>query len=71
LTNGHILLKACRIGEDHGHQIVGQALATEFHRIQFTPDLLPADLIGTMIYVPGRRRFGLAKGRSSPTSFWR
>jgi MoxR-like ATPase len=41
---------------------LAQSLATEFRRIQFTPDLLPADLTGTMIYVPGEAAFRTRKG---------
>jgi MoxR-like ATPase len=41
---------------------LAQALATRFQRIQFTPDLLPADLIGTMIYVPNEGSFRTRKG---------
>ena len=39
-----------------------QSLSTSFQRIQFTPDLLPADLIGTMIYVPTDGSFKTRKG---------
>jgi MoxR-like ATPase len=41
---------------------LAQALSVDFSRIQFTPDLLPADLIGTMIYVPGDGSFTTRKG---------
>jgi MoxR-like ATPase len=41
---------------------LAQALSTKFQRIQFTPDLLPADLIGTMIYVPTDGTFKTRKG---------
>ena len=38
------------------------AIQTDFHRIQFTPDLLPADLIGTLIYDPKTSEFATKKG---------
>ena len=41
---------------------VGQAIQTGFSRIQFTPDLLPADLIGTRIYNPRSADFSVQKG---------
>ena len=41
---------------------MAQALSTRFQRIQFTPDLLPADLVGTMIYVPSEGTFRTRKG---------
>jgi MoxR-like ATPase len=41
---------------------LAQALCTRFQRIQFTPDLLPADLVGTMIYVPTDGTFKTRKG---------
>jgi MoxR-like ATPase len=41
---------------------LAQALSTRFQRIQFTPDLLPADLIGTLIYVPSEGTFRTRKG---------
>jgi len=41
---------------------MASALSTEFKRIQFTPDLLPADLLGTLIYVPGEGDFKTRKG---------
>jgi MoxR-like ATPase len=38
------------------------AIRTSFHRIQFTPDLLPSDLIGTMVYSPATHEFSVKKG---------
>ena len=43
-------------------QTLSQALATDFQRIQFTPDLLPADLIGTLIYNQKEGDFIIKKG---------
>ena len=53
LCNGHILLEGVPgIAKTTLIKTVAQALGLDFKRIQFTPDLLPADLIGTLIYNP-------------------
>ena len=63
LTDGHILLEGVPgLAKTTAIKSLAQSLATEFRRIQFTPDLLPADLIGTMIYVPGEAAFRTRKG---------
>ena len=63
LTDGHILLEGVPgLAKTTAIKSLAQALATEFRRIQFTPDLLPADLIGTMIYVPSEGTFRTRKG---------
>ncbi|MBN2293876.1 MAG: MoxR family ATPase [Pirellulales bacterium] len=63
LSNGHILLEGVPgLAKTTAIKSLAQALSTKFQRIQFTPDLLPADLIGTMIYVPAESRFMTRKG---------
>lgn len=63
LTNGHILLEGVPgLAKTTAIKSLAQALATHFQRIQFTPDLLPADLVGTMIYVPAEGTFRTRKG---------
>ncbi len=63
LTHGHILLEGVPgLAKTTAVKSLAQALATRFQRIQFTPDLLPADLIGTMIYVPSEGTFRTRKG---------
>jgi MoxR-like ATPase len=63
LTEGHILLEGVPgLAKTTAIKSLAQALATEFRRIQFTPDLLPADLVGTMIYVPSEAQFRTRKG---------
>jgi MoxR-like ATPase len=63
LTNGHILLEGVPgLAKTTAIKSLAQALSTRFQRIQFTPDLLPADLIGTMIYVPNEGTFRTRKG---------
>jgi MoxR-like ATPase len=63
LTDGHVLLEGVPgLAKTTVITALAQALAVDFSRIQFTPDLLPADLIGTMIYVPGDGTFTTRKG---------
>ena len=51
LANGHILLEGVPgLAKTLAISTLSQAIDAKFSRIQFTPDLLPADLIGTMIY---------------------
>ena len=63
LSDGHILLEGVPgLAKTTAIKSLAQSLATDFRRIQFTPDLLPADLIGTMIYVPSEAQFRTRKG---------
>ncbi|MDR0522050.1 MAG: MoxR family ATPase [Planctomycetaceae bacterium] len=63
LTHGHILLEGVPgLAKTTAIKAVADAVAAKFRRIQFTPDLLPADLIGTMIYLPGEGTFKTRKG---------
>jgi MoxR-like ATPase len=63
LCEGHILLEGVPgLAKTTAIKSLAQSLATEFRRIQFTPDLLPADLLGTMIYVPSEAQFRTRKG---------
>lgn len=63
LTHGHILLEGVPgLAKTTAIKSLAQALSTRFQRIQFTPDLLPADLIGTLIYVPSEGTFRTRKG---------
>jgi MoxR-like ATPase len=58
LTNGHILLEGVPgLAKTLTVNSLAGALSAQFQRIQFTPDLLPADLIGTLIYNPGTNEF--------------
>ena len=51
LSNGHLLLEGCsRFGENVSIKSLAATVDGAFSRIQFTPDLLPADLVGTQIY---------------------
>lgn len=63
LTHGHILLEGVPgLAKTTAIKSLAQALSTRFQRIQFTPDLLPADLVGTLIYVPHEGTFRTRKG---------
>ena len=62
-TNGHILLEGVPgLAKTLTVNTLSQVLHLDFKRIQFTPDLLPADLIGTMIYNQQRGDFEVKKG---------
>ena len=63
LADGHILLEGVPgLAKTLLVKTVGQAIQAGFSRIQFTPDLLPADLIGTRIYNPSTGEFSVHKG---------
>ncbi|MDE0005209.1 MAG: MoxR family ATPase [Rhodospirillaceae bacterium] len=63
LANGHILLEGVPgLAKTLLVSTIGQAIQAGFSRIQFTPDLLPADLIGTRIYSPRTGEFSVQKG---------
>lgn len=63
LCDGHILLEGLPgVAKTTMVKAVTQALGLSFNRIQFTPDLLPADLVGTLIYNPQTANFETKKG---------
>src|SRR5438105_523438 len=63
LTGGHILLEGVPgLAKTLAVRTLAQALRLSFHRIQFTPDLLPADVIGTQIFNPRTGEFTIRKG---------
>src|SRR5512136_2837339 len=63
LTRGHILLEGVPgLAKTLAVKTLAAAIDTKFQRIQFTPDLLPADLIGTMIFNPREGSFTPRKG---------
>jgi MoxR-like ATPase len=62
-TNGHILLEGVPgLAKTLTVSTLAQVLHLDFQRIQFTPDLLPADLVGTMIYNQKEGKFDVKKG---------
>src|SRR5678809_938050 len=63
LSNGHVLLEGVPgLAKTLTIKSLAQAIHAKFSRIQFTPDLLPADVIGTMIYNQQRSEFVVRKG---------
>jgi MoxR-like ATPase len=63
LANGHILLEGVPgLAKTLAIKSLAQTIDAQFSRIQFTPDLLPADLIGTMIYNQKQEEFSVRKG---------
>ncbi len=63
LCNGHILLEGIPgVAKTTMIKAINKAIGFSFSRIQFTPDLLPADLIGTLIYNPKTQEFQTRKG---------
>ena len=63
LTRGHILLEGLPgLAKTLAIKTLSAAVNAQFSRIQFTPDLLPADIIGTMIYNPNKAEFAVRKG---------
>ena len=63
LTGGHVLLEGVPgLAKTTAIKALAAAIRCKFNRIQFTPDLLPADLIGTLIYNPREGAFTYPQG---------
>lgn len=63
LSNGHILLEGVPgLAKTLAINTLAKCIDAQFSRIQFTPDLLPADLVGTMIYNQKKEEFTVRKG---------
>jgi MoxR-like ATPase len=63
LCDGHLLLEGLPgLAKTTAVKTLATAIKTTFQRIQFTPDLLPADILGTQIYRPDRGSFEIKKG---------
>ncbi|PCJ63820.1 MAG: ATPase [Candidatus Hydrogenedentota bacterium] len=63
LANGHVLIEGVPgLAKTTAVKSMAQAMKCDFSRIQFTPDLLPADLIGTQVYNPKDSNFTIKKG---------
>jgi len=63
LADGHILIEGVPgLAKTLSVKTLSDAIQTEFRRLQFTPDLLPADLIGTVVYNPQTSKFTVKKG---------
>jgi MoxR-like ATPase len=63
LSNGHILIEGVPgLAKTTAVTVLAKAIKAQFHRLQFTPDLLPADLTGTQIYRQSDGEFYVRKG---------
>lgn len=63
LADGHILVEgAPGLAKTRAINVLSRGIEGDFHRVQFTPDLLPADLTGTEIYRPQQGTFEFQKG---------
>ena len=63
LADGHVLLEGLPgLAKTLAVQSLAQSVAASFHRIQFTPDLLPSDLTGTHVYNPKSGEWSVRKG---------
>ena len=63
LADGHIIVEGPPgLAKTRAVKALADGIAGDFHRIQFTPDLMPADIIGSMIYNPNKNEFTVRKG---------
>ncbi len=63
LADGHLLVEgAPGLAKTRAIKILSQTIEGDFHRVQFTPDLLPADLTGTEVFRPNEGSFHFQKG---------
>ncbi|MEC8818990.1 MAG: AAA family ATPase, partial [Planctomycetota bacterium] len=63
LCNGHVLIEGVPgLAKTTAVSTLAQCISTGFQRIQFTPDLLPADIVGTLVYRPSDGEFTIKKG---------
>lgn len=63
LGNGHLLIEGVPgLAKTTAVASLARGISTGFQRLQFTPDLLPADLIGTLVYRPQEQQFAIQKG---------
>ena len=64
LSDGHIFLEGLPgLAKTLAIKSLAQIIDTKFQRLQFTPDLLPADILGTLIYNPKEGTFEVKKGQ--------
>src|ERR1700745_3309926 len=63
LANGHVLIEGVPgVAKTLTAKLVAKSLRTGFSRIQFTPDLMPSDVLGTSIFNPGSGAFEFKRG---------
>ena len=71
LSDGHVLLEGVPgLAKTLAIKTLASLIDAQYSRIQFTPDLLPADVIGTMVYSQKDETFQVKKVRSSQILFW-
>ena len=71
LSDGHILLEGVPgLAKTLAIKTLASSIDSKYSRVQFTPDLLPADIIGTMIYSQKDEQFVANKGPVLPTLYW-
>jgi len=63
LANGHILVEGVPgVAKTLSAKLLAKTINVDFSRIQFTPDLMPSDVLGTSIFLPGSAKFEFKKG---------
>jgi MoxR-like ATPase len=63
LANGHILVEGVPgVAKTMSAKLLAKTIDVDFSRIQFTPDLMPSDVLGTSIFLPGSAKFEFKKG---------
>ncbi len=63
LANGHVLLEGVPgLAKTLAIKTLAQVIDAKYNRIQFTPDLLPADVVGTMVYSVQKEQFQIKRG---------
>ncbi|MDT8287557.1 MAG: AAA family ATPase, partial [Elusimicrobiales bacterium] len=63
LSNGHVLVEGLPgLAKTLTVKTLAEAVSAQFQRVQFTPDLLPADIVGTLIFNPKEGTFSVKKG---------
>jgi MoxR-like ATPase len=63
LADGHLLVEGVPgLAKTRTVRAFAQVLGGEWHRVQFTPDLVPSDLVGTRVWLPGEERFATETG---------
>lgn len=63
ICDGHILIEGMPgLAKTSSTKILAQGIKCEFHRVQFTPDLLPSDLVGTDVFLPNKNDFAFRPG---------
>ncbi len=63
IANGHVLIEGVPgVAKTMMAKLISKSISSDFSRIQFTPDLMPTDVLGTMVYNSGKSEFEFNKG---------